>query len=156
VRSERLCAMTTAAVLKVSRGNWPMTQDATPQQIPDAELVRRYVAAGDADAMGELFARHADAAFRLALRFAGRTADAEDAVQTAFLDILKHAGSFRTQASARAWIMGFIVNACRHQARGNIRRETREREAQRETVEPEQADPAINQAVRGALAGLPE
>src|SRR5207253_54721 len=55
----------------------------------DATLLQQYIANGDREAIDMLFRRHADSAYRTALRCCGNSADAEDAVQAAFLEVLQ-------------------------------------------------------------------
>ena len=120
----------------------------------DIELLRRYVEGGDRRAMGELFSRHADGAYRLALRVSRHGADAEDAVQAAFIEVLRHAAKFRGESSVRSWIFGFVVNACRHKAREEGRRAAREQKASRPEAAPDGGD--IPSTVRQAVRTLPE
>ena len=68
------------------------TMDSTPAQTEDAALLRAFCERGDRQAMNALFARHADAAYRTALRLCRNAADAEDAVQTAFIEVLRALG----------------------------------------------------------------
>jgi len=95
----------------------------------DAALLRAFTERGDRQAMNVLFARHADAAYRVALRCCRNDADAEDAVQTAFIEVLRHAAKYRGESAVRAWMFGFVVNACRHKAREEGRRAVREERA---------------------------
>ena len=91
--------------------------NAISTQVDDAALLRAYSERGDRQAMNALFARHADSAYRVALRCSRNAADAEDAVQTAFIEVLRHAAQYRGESAVRAWIFGFVVNATRHKAR---------------------------------------
>lgn len=119
----------------------------------DVELLRGFVEHDDRRALGELFARHADGAYRLALRVSRHAADAEDAVQAAFIEVLRHAAKYRGESSVRSWIFGFVVNACRHKAREEGRRDVREQKASRSEAAPATADASdVHEAVRG----LPE
>ncbi|MCZ7644710.1 MAG: sigma-70 family RNA polymerase sigma factor [Planctomycetota bacterium] len=118
----------------------------------DADLLKRLAASGDADALAELFSRHVDAAYRLACRHALNSADAEDAVQTAFLNALKHAQGYRKEASVKAWLLGFVVNACRHIQREEARRKRRELEAARGADEVAHEAPGIEQGETARLA----
>lgn len=131
------------------------TMNAIPTQADDAALLRAYSERGDRQAMNVLFARHADAAYRVALRCCRNAADAEDAVQTAFIEVLRHSAKYRGESAVRAWIFGFVVNATRHKAREEGRRAARE---ERASVSGEVAadDRAIQQAVRAAVQELPE
>ena len=103
--------------------------DTIPTQADDAALLRAFSERGDRQAMNVLFARHADAAYRVALRCCRNAADAEDAVQTAFIEVLRHSAKYRGESAVKAWIFGFVVNACRHKAREEGRRAAREERA---------------------------
>jgi RNA polymerase sigma-70 factor (ECF subfamily) len=92
----------------------------------DAVLLRQFAARHDNEAIGALFSKHADAAYRVAWRYAGNESDAEDIVQTAFLQILRKPDQFRGESSVRAWIMGIVVNVSRMKFRGESRRRERE------------------------------
>jgi RNA polymerase sigma-70 factor (ECF subfamily) len=121
----------------------------------DAALLRAFTERGDRQAMNVLFARHADAAYRVALRCCRNAADAEDAVQTAFIEVLRHSAKYRGESAVRAWIFGFVVNATRHKAREEGRRAAREERASVSgEVSPE--DRAAQDAVRHAVQELPE
>src|SRR5579862_2916441 len=129
--------------------------DAIPTRADDAALLRAYAERGDRQALNVLFARHADAAYRVALRCCRNDADAEDAVQTAFIEVLRHAAKYRGESAVRAWMFGFVVNACRHKAREEGRRAAREERASVSGELPAE-DGAFREAVRGAVRELPE
>jgi len=76
----------------------------------DAELLRRS-AGGDASAFEQFVRRHEAAAMRLLLASATTPADAEDALQEAFLAAWRAAGAFAGTGSARAWILTIARNA---------------------------------------------
>src|SRR5208282_1971489 len=92
----------------------------------DATLLDRYRTADDREALGVLFTRHLDAAYRLARRYAGSAADAEDAVQAALLRFMRRAAQFRGETTVKAWLLGAVVSECRNRARANQRRTKRE------------------------------
>jgi RNA polymerase sigma-70 factor (ECF subfamily) len=129
--------------------------DAIPTRADDQALLRAYSERGDRQAINVLLARHADAAFRVALRCCRNSADAEDAVQTAFIEVLRHAAKYRGESAVRAWIFGFVVNACRHKAREEGRRAAREERASVPGELPAE-DRALQEAVRSAVRELPE
>jgi RNA polymerase sigma-70 factor (ECF subfamily) len=126
-----------------------------PTRADDAALLLAFSERGDRQAMNVLFARHADAAFRVALRCCRNAADAEDAVQTAFIEVLRHAAQYRGESAVRAWIFGFVVNACRHKAREEGRRAAREERASVLGELPAE-DRALQESVRAAVRDLPE
>ena len=60
-------------------------------------------------ALGALYDRHGKAAYSLAYRMLGDVHAAEDAVQEAFINIWRRAGSFSTKrGTARTWIMAVV------------------------------------------------
>jgi RNA polymerase sigma-70 factor (ECF subfamily) len=137
----------------------PLLQD-SGVELDDRILLRRYVESGDRDAMGCLLLRHADLSFRLALRFLKNAADAEDAVQSAFIEVLRHASTFDNAngAGVKAWIMGFVINTCQHKSREQFRRKRRERESsdKLEAVKMDSDSQEIHSVLRSAIEKLPE
>lgn len=129
--------------------------DKIPTGADDPALLRAFWERGDRQALNILFARHADAAYRVALRCCRNAEDTQDAVQTAFIEVLRHAAAYRGESAVRAWIFGFVVNACRHKAREEGRRAAREEKA---SVSGELAaeDRALQESVRAAVRELPE
>jgi RNA polymerase sigma-70 factor (ECF subfamily) len=77
----------------------------------DAELLRRHVD-GDADAFGELFRRHRDRLWAVALRTMGNPDDAADALQDGLISAFRRAESFRGDAQVTTWLHRIVVNAC--------------------------------------------
>jgi RNA polymerase sigma factor (sigma-70 family) len=92
----------------------------------DPELLRLFVETGDRTALGEIFSRHAAAAFRIARAYLKNSADAEDAVQNGFVAMMQNAASYRGSGSVKSWAIGFVVNACQHKSRELARRKSRE------------------------------
>src|SRR4051812_46489499 len=81
----------------------------------DESLLERFADDGDRAALDALISRHLEAAYRLALRIVGNPADAEDAVQTAFVRMMRHARTRRSGSLVRPWLSAIVVNACRTQ-----------------------------------------
>ncbi|HXH81017.1 RNA polymerase sigma factor SigM [Nocardioides sp.] len=77
----------------------------------DAELLARHVQ-GDPDAFGELFARHRDRLWAVALRTMGNPEDAADGLQEGMIAAFRRAGSFRGDAAVTTWLHRVVVNAC--------------------------------------------
>ena len=77
----------------------------------DAELVAAHCA-GDPEAFGELFRRHRDRMWAVALRTSGDRELASDAVQDAFISAFRRAGSYRGEAAVTTWLHRIVVNAC--------------------------------------------
>jgi RNA polymerase sigma-70 factor (ECF subfamily) len=96
------------------------------------------IAAGDRQALAELFERYSDAvrAF-LAARGVGG-AELDDLVQTTFLAVARAAANFREESKASTWVIGVASNILRHHRRGEGRRQ---RGLGRLAVEPNPAAP---------------
>src|SRR6476660_8710006 len=77
----------------------------------DRELVRLHVE-GHPDAFGELFRRHRDRMWAVALRTTGNRELASDCVQDAFISAFRRAGSYRGDAAVTPWLHRIVVNAC--------------------------------------------
>jgi RNA polymerase sigma-70 factor (ECF subfamily) len=125
----------------------------------DLALLRGFVERGDRAALGTLFSRHADTAYRFALRLCRNTADAEDVLQSAFLEVFRRASAFRGGSSVRTWILGFVLNLSRNKAREEARRKVRQERtaAGALSASPGPAvDPEIAARVRRAVDELPD
>jgi RNA polymerase sigma-70 factor (ECF subfamily) len=77
----------------------------------DAELLARHVD-GDADAFGELFLRHKDRLWAVAIRTLSDPEDAADALQDAMISAFRRADSFRGDSAVTTWLHRIVVNAC--------------------------------------------
>jgi len=84
--------------------------DADGECPPDRELLRRHVA-GDADAFGELFRRHRDRLWAVALRTVCDPDEAADALQDAMVSAFRRAGDFRGESAVTTWLHRIVVNA---------------------------------------------
>jgi RNA polymerase sigma-70 factor (ECF subfamily) len=78
---------------------------------PDAELLRRHVT-GDAAAFGQLFLRHRDRLWAVALRTMGDADEAADALQDAMISAFRRAADFRGDSAVTTWLHRIVVNAC--------------------------------------------
>jgi RNA polymerase sigma-70 factor, ECF subfamily len=76
----------------------------------DTELLRRHVA-GDTDAFGELFRRHRDRLWAVALRTVCDPDEAADALQDAMVSAFRRAGDFRGESAVTTWLHRIVVNA---------------------------------------------
>ncbi len=133
---------------------------ATPS---DLDLLRAHVA-GDRDAFAELFRRHRDRLWAVALRTLGDREEAADALQDALLSAHRAAGRFRGDSAVTTWLHRIVVNACldrvrRRQAHPTVPLPDGVRDVEGATGGVEPAVPAPDHdtalVVREALAGLP-
>ncbi len=86
-----------------------------PQPTPPSdELLLSRFARGDAAALGELASRHESNLLGLAGGLLDGRADlAQDAVQDAWVRVIKYGKSFAGQSSFRTWIYRIVINRCR-------------------------------------------
>ena len=93
-----------------------------PPALSDECLLAR-LAAGEHDALEELFARYRVLAYRVAYRLLGNDADALDAVQEGFIKALSHLESFQGRSSFKTWLLRVVSNAALDVGRQRSRRE---------------------------------
>src|SRR6202035_5080613 len=84
--------------------------DADRDEPSDQELLRRHVA-GDTDAFGELFRRHRDRLWAVALRTVCDPEEAADALQDAMVSAFRRAGDFRGESAVTTWRHRTVVSA---------------------------------------------
>jgi RNA polymerase sigma-70 factor, ECF subfamily len=89
----------------------------------DAELLRKHVA-GDSEAFGELFRRHRDRLWAVALRTMSDREEAADALQDAMVSAFRRAGDFRGESAVTTWLHRIVVNACLDRLRRRAARPT--------------------------------
>ncbi|MBB4933774.1 RNA polymerase sigma-70 factor (ECF subfamily) [Lipingzhangella halophila] len=85
----------------------------------DQQLLARVVS-GDENGLRELYHRHSAAMLRLLRRLTSDPGTAEEILQESWLAVWRSAGSFRSSASVRAWLLG----VARRQAHNRLRRAT--------------------------------
>lgn len=82
-----------------------------PEGRTDTELLRAHVA-GEPDAFGELFRRHRDRLWAVALRTLSDREEAADALQDALLSAHRAAARFRGDSAVTTWLHRIVVNSC--------------------------------------------
>ncbi|HLS40929.1 MAG TPA: RNA polymerase sigma factor SigM [Ornithinicoccus sp.] len=120
----------------------------------DAQLLAAHQE-GHPEAFGEIFRRHRDRMWAVALRTTRDPEMAADAVQDGFLNAFRRADSFRGDAAVTTWLHRIVVNACLDRLR-----------RRRPTSDLDDLDPAdprdhhrsveVRMDVRDALDRLPE
>lgn len=88
----------------------------------DAALASR-VRAGDAAAFEQLMRRHNRRLFRVARSMLRNDAEAEDALQDAYLAAYQSMAGFRGEASLATWLSRVVVNQCLSRLRRQKRRD---------------------------------
>lgn len=133
------------------------------EQQEDVRLLQAVALRRDREALGQLFERHHEPAFNLALRVCGNRQTAEDAVQAGFLRIWLRAECYEELASVQSWILRIVARECLMQLRTDNRR--RRRDVQKADIitkehgMKEKAEPENNELLallRKGLAELPE
>lgn len=80
--------------------------------------------AGDPDAFGELFQRHRDRLWAVAIRTLGDPEEAADALQDAMIAAFRRADSFRGDSAVTTWLHRIVVNAALDRMRRRAARPT--------------------------------
>jgi RNA polymerase sigma-70 factor (ECF subfamily) len=74
------------------------------------------------EALGLLYERHAELAFRIAYRFVRDEQDAQDITQSVFVSLMQSARRYRPEAKVTTWIHRIVVNRClNHRSRATGR-----------------------------------
>ncbi|MEL6330638.1 MAG: RNA polymerase sigma factor [Planctomycetota bacterium] len=116
----------------------------------DAALLAEFVG-GDREALGRLAARHEAALIGLARGLlGGSTAGAEEAVQEAWVRVIRGAASFRGDAAVKTWLTRIVINRCREMQR-------RERTRRRHEPDPPDRENDLRPSgeLERAVRGLP-
>jgi RNA polymerase sigma-70 factor, ECF subfamily len=103
-----------AVVVDFPTGPPPET---TKDRVTDLELVER-ARRGDPDAFGVLVERHHRAALRAAVAALGAVADADDAVQDAWIAARGRLADFRGDAAFRTWLLAIVWRKAADRRRG--------------------------------------
>jgi RNA polymerase sigma-70 factor (ECF subfamily) len=98
-----------AAADAASRGAIPAAQARAASS--DSDLLKMHVE-GDPEAFGELFLRHRDRLWAVAVRTLADPEDAADALQEAMISAFRRAASFRGESAVTTWLHRIVVNAC--------------------------------------------
>lgn len=107
-------------------------QDQTPVSAREADArvaldIRAFQAEGRHDAAreryGELVARYQRRAVRIAYHYLRNAADADEAVQDAFIKAYMHIGTFREDLPFEVWFTRILINGCLDRIKARRRRE---------------------------------
>src|SRR4051812_42896791 len=96
-------------------------QNHTASAGSDADLAKR-VGAGDSAAFEQLMRRHNQALFRTARAILRDDAEAEDALQEAYLRAYRTIGAFRGEAKLSTWLARVVANEALQRLRKGARR----------------------------------
>jgi RNA polymerase sigma-70 factor (ECF subfamily) len=96
---------------------------AAPDERVEEQALARRVAAGDRSAFELLMRRHNRRLFRLARATLRDDAEAEDALQEAYLQAYRAISAFRGEASLATWLSRLVLNECLGRLRRQARRD---------------------------------
>ena len=123
----------------------------------DAELLREYAERGSEAAFAEIAARYTNLVYSAALRQVSSPDLARDVGQSVFSDLARKARSISQQMTASASLAGWLYRGTRFAAltmrRGELRRQTRERQAMEQltvaetTPDWEEVRPLLDEAM---------
>ena len=126
----------------------------------DRELLQRHVDGDGGAAFGELFRRHRDRMYAVAMRTTSNRELAADAVQEAFISAFRRADAYRGEAAVTTWLHRIVVNACldrlRREKSTAVRRAGDLGELDLPDLHDHHASVEVRLDVREALARLPE
>ncbi len=113
---------------------------------PDFDLTVR-IAAGEEEALRELYAAYGRRMYAYALRLTGMPAIAEEVLQDSLLAVWKGAGGYRGEGRLISWLLGIV----HHQAMNTMRRKQLHRVALEAAVQAASEGPQATQTVEGRL-----
>jgi RNA polymerase sigma-70 factor (ECF subfamily) len=85
-------------------------------QTDDSQLAAAAVG-GDREAFRRLVERHYDTIYRVALRYMGSAADAEDVAQDVCITLATKLGRFGGRSRFSTWLISIVINRCRDHLR---------------------------------------
>jgi RNA polymerase sigma-70 factor (ECF subfamily) len=139
-------------------GRLAFGDDRSSRTREDQALLRAHVM-GDPEAFAQLFHRHRDRLWAVAMRTLGDPEEAADAVQEAVLSAFRNASGFRGDAAVSTWLHRIVVNSCLDRLRRRASRPTVPLDGgtmERSPGRDEHAATEVRLDVEAALAAIPE
>ncbi len=106
----------------------------------DSDLLSAIAHQRDAQAFTEFFKRYQKQAYNLAFHLTRKADLAEEAVQESMMRIWTGAATFRSEGSARSWILRIVANKCFGLLRKKMNQEVRSEETDEVNVDPKTTD----------------
>jgi RNA polymerase sigma-70 factor (ECF subfamily) len=124
-RSARHGESTASAASTPGSGRRPAAavSDDTRLAVEIRELVARGAADEARERFGPLVARHQRRALRIAYQYLRDAADADEAVQDAFVKVFAHIDSYREAWPFEVWFTRILINGCLDRRKARTRRE---------------------------------
>ncbi len=130
---------------------YPSALESVHEGLTDAEIARR-IACGNEDAFHLLMRRHNQTLYRTARSILKDDAEAEDAVQEAYLLAYRAMGAFRGDAKLSTWLVRIVAN----EAIARSRKRSRRAEVIRLDGDAESASAAEEMNMNESPSELPE
>lgn len=126
--------------------------------VPDRDLLARFVASRDEEAFAEIVRRHGPMVLACCRRVTGRAHDADDAFQAAFLVLARRAGSVTRPELLANWLYGVACRTALEARAARRRAEERLVSAAPEPASPERPDDPteLRRVIDEELARLPD
>jgi RNA polymerase sigma factor (sigma-70 family) len=105
--------------------------------LPDAELVRRFAERRDEAAFAALVHRHGGLVYGVCLRILRHRQDAEDAFQAVFIVLARNAARVQRASAIGNWLYGVACNVARKSKSMRHKRQEKERAAATPRTEPQ-------------------
>ena len=122
----------------------------------DEHILARFVK-GDNDALGELARRYEPTLYGLARALLGRRADlARDALQEAWVRVIRFAAHFRADSSVRTWLYRIVINRCNDLRATAARSTLAPLDANSHAPAPPDPAPFPDESLHKALDSLPD
>ena len=99
------------------------TSEDTELAVEIRSLLERGAVDEARDRFGELVSRHQRRALRIAYQYLRDAADADEAVQDAFVKVFAHIGSYREAWPFEVWFTRILINGCLDRRKARARRE---------------------------------
>jgi RNA polymerase sigma-70 factor (ECF subfamily) len=140
------------------------------QSASNTELFRQFVEQGSKEAISIFFQNQTDLFYRVALKYTRNTADAEDVIQSAFINIIDKASQYNGISSneeklLRSWCLSVVVQCALMKIRSESSRRNREYKYSNANSKPfdeeknmdtQLENHAVHQKVKDAIIQLPE
>ena len=112
-----------AAQLPERRSAPEKLADDTRLAVEIRELVERGLANDARERFGALVATHQRRALRVAYQYLRDSADADEAVQDAFVKVFAHIGSYKEAWPFEVWFTRILINGCLDRRKARLRRD---------------------------------
>jgi RNA polymerase sigma-70 factor (ECF subfamily) len=127
--------------------------------VPDNELIAR-ILAGEKRLFKLLMRKYNQRLYRIGMSVLDNEAEAEDAMQTAYINAYEHLSGFEHRASFGTWLTKIMLNQCYEQRRKNRRLHTTTEQTDNivimNTAVNELANKELGRTLQQAVARLPE